>query len=71
MIKESKLNIPMEELTEGYPREFLIYMQYCRDLEFTQDPDYSYLRRIFKELYVRLGFENDFIFDWTIQRYHA
>ena len=46
-------------------------MNYCRNLGFTEDPDYNYLRRMFKELYNRCGFENDFIFDWTIQRYHA
>jgi hypothetical protein len=46
-------------------------MEYCRNLEFTQDPDYDYLRRLFKELYVSCGFENEYIFDWTIQRYHA
>jgi hypothetical protein len=34
-IKESKLNISLQELTQGYPREFLVYMQYCRDLGFT------------------------------------
>jgi len=67
-IKELKLNTSLEELTKGFPREFLIYMQYCRDLGFTQDPDYSYLRRIFFFLYVRLEYKNDFIFDWTIQK---
>ena len=45
-------------------------MHYCKNLEFTQEPDYNYLKRIFRELYIRQGFENDFIFDWTIQRYH-
>jgi len=70
MIKESKVNTPIEIMTRGYAKEFAEYMTYCKNLEFTQDPDYSYLRRIFRELYVRCGFDNDFIFDWTIQRYH-
>ena len=70
-IKESKVGTPISELTKGYPKEFADYMNYCRNLGFTEDPDYSYLRRMFKELYNRCGFENDFIFDWTIQRYHA
>ena len=46
-------------------------MNYCRKLAFTEDPDYTYLRRLFKELYAKCGFENEFIFDWTIQRYHT
>lgn len=70
-IKESKVGTPISELTKGYPKEFADYMNYCRNLEFKEDPDYDYLRRMFKELYNRCGFENDFIFDWTIQRYHA
>jgi len=41
-------------------------MVYCRNIGFTEDPDYNYLRRLFKELYVRCGFENELIFDWTI-----
>jgi len=70
MIKESKVNTPIEIMTQGYPKEFAEYMNHCKNLDFTEDPDYSYLRRIFKELYVRSGCENEFIFDWTIQRYH-
>lgn len=46
-------------------------MFYCRNLGFTEDPDYQYLRRLFKELYAKCGFENEFIFDWTIQRYNT
>mmetsp|Transcript_19028 Transcript_19028/g.32500 ORF Transcript_19028/g.32500 Transcript_19028/m.32500 type:complete len:218 (+) Transcript_19028:466-1119(+) len=69
-IKEAKVNTPLEELTQGAPKEFFDFMVYCRNMEFSEDPDYSYLRRILKELYVKCGFENEFIFDWTIQRYH-
>ena len=49
--------------------EFAAYMTYCRQLKFDEAPNYSYIRRLFKELYFRCGFENEFIFDWTIQRY--
>lgn len=70
-IKECKVGTPIPSLTQGYPREFTEYMQYTRNLGFTEDPDYNYLRRIFKELYVRCGFENEFLFDWTIQRYNT
>lgn len=46
-------------------------MLYVRSLGFTEDPDYAYLRRLFRELYIRCGFENEFIFDWTIQRFNS
>jgi hypothetical protein len=44
-------------------------MQMCRDLKFTDEPDYSKMRRLFKDLYNKCCFEHDYIFDWTIQRY--
>ena len=70
-IKESKVGTSVQQLTQGYPKEFTEYMSYCRNLGFTAEPDYTYLRRIFKELYVRYNCDNSFIFDWTIQRYHT
>lgn len=32
---------------------------------FEDRPDYGYLRRLFKELFARSGYENDLVFDWT------
>ncbi len=43
-----------------------MFMNYCRNLKFEEAPNYTYLKRIFRELYVKCGFEHDFIFDWTI-----
>lgn len=34
-IKEIKLATSLEELCQGYPVEFLEYLSYCRNLEFT------------------------------------
>ncbi|KAK1368936.1 hypothetical protein POM88_035028 [Heracleum sosnowskyi] len=36
----------------------------CRD-----KPDYPYLKRIFRELFIREGFQFDYVFDWTILKY--
>ena len=30
-----------------------------------EDPDYDYLKRLFKNLFDRKGFKKDFKFDWT------
>ena len=70
-IKEIKLATTLQELCEGYPQEFHDYMHHCRQLEFTNEPDYAYLRRLFRDLYERCNFDNEYVFDWTIQRYHA
>ena len=40
-------------------------MKYCRSLKFEEKPDYNYLRRMFKDLFTSLGYEYDFVYDWT------
>jgi len=44
-------------------------MGYVRALGFGDKPDYSRLRRIFRDLFVRRGFDHDYVFDWTILKY--
>jgi casein kinase 1 len=46
--------------------EFSSYLNYCRSLRFDDKPDYGYLRRLFRDLFYREGFETDFVFDWTM-----
>jgi hypothetical protein len=58
-------------LCAGYPEEMTILMNYCRQLKFEEAPNYVYLKRLFRELYGKCGFEHEFIFDWTIQRYRV
>lgn len=70
-IKECKINTPIESLCLGYPEEMATYMNYCRNLQFEEAPNYAYLRRLFRDLYNKCCFENDFIYDWTIQRYRV
>lgn len=67
-IKDKKVETSLEELCQGLPEEFLLYMTECRKLKFEDRPDYSYLRKLFKDLFYRLGFEYDYIFDWMIQK---
>lgn len=33
------------------PAEFIQFMKYCRELKFEEKPDYTYLRRMFKDLF--------------------
>lgn len=39
-------------------------MGYCRKLGFEEDPDYGYLRQLFRTVFTKLGFEYDYQFDW-------
>jgi serine/threonine protein kinase len=54
-ISEKKMSTPIELLTKGYPLEFTTYFQYCRSLRFDDKPDYSYLRKVFRDLFAREG----------------
>lgn len=43
----------LEDLCKGLPKEFLSFMQYCRNLKYEENPDYNYLKRLFKEKLIR------------------
>merc|ERR1712226_203078 len=64
-IMESKRATSIEVLCKGYPAVFASYLNYCRALRFEDRPDYAYLRRLFKDLFMREGFVNDGMFDWS------
>jgi casein kinase 1/casein kinase I family protein HRR25 len=66
-IMDRKMSTSTEQLCKGYPSEFRSYFEYCRSLRFEDRPDYAYLKRLFKELFYRKGFQYDNMFDWTVQ----
>eukprot|EP00004_Rigifila_ramosa_P026632 TRINITY_DN838_c1_g1_i4.p1 TRINITY_DN838_c1_g1~~TRINITY_DN838_c1_g1_i4.p1 ORF type:complete len:378 (-),score=66.71 TRINITY_DN838_c1_g1_i4:1102-2235(-) len=68
-ISEKKMSTSTDALCKGSPSEFATYLNYCRALRFDDKPDYSYLRKLFRDLFIREGFQNDAIFDWTILKY--
>ncbi|EGY22240.1 casein kinase I isoform delta [Verticillium dahliae VdLs.17] len=68
-IMEKKMTTPTEILCRGLPHEFAIYLNYTRSLRFDDKPDYSYLRKLFRDLFVREGFQYDYVFDWTVYKY--
>ncbi|XP_076922149.1 casein kinase 1-like protein 10 isoform X2 [Bidens hawaiensis] len=61
-IRERKMTISIEE---SYPSEFMSYIHYCRSLRFEDEPDYSYLKRLFRDLFIREGYQFDYVYDWT------
>ena len=54
-ISEKKMATPIELLCKNFPTEFTTYFQYCRSLRFDDKPDYSYLRKVFRDLFARDG----------------
>ncbi|KMZ68122.1 Casein kinase I-like [Zostera marina] len=68
-ISEKKVSTSIESLCRGFPAEFASYFHYCRSLRFDDKPDYAYLKRLFRDLFIRQGFRFDYIFDWTILKY--
>merc|ERR1739848_190577 len=68
-IAEKKMGTPVEILCKHFPTEFITYLNYCRALRFDDKPDYSYLRRLFRDLFFRQGYAADYRFDWTVLNY--
>ncbi|XP_061367478.1 casein kinase 1-like protein 6 isoform X2 [Gastrolobium bilobum] len=68
-ISETKVSTRIEVLCKSYPPEFVSYFHYCRSLRFEDKPDYSYLKRLFRDLFIREGYQFDYVFDWTILKY--
>ena len=60
-----------EEYNDQNLEEVAQYMTHCRQLKFEEAPDYTKYKKAFKDLFFRCGFEHEFIFDWTIQRYRV
>lgn len=65
-IMEKKLTTALDVLCQDLPPEFITYLAYCRNLKFDEKPDYAFLKKLFKDLFEKLGFEYDNIYDWKI-----
>ncbi|CAF1260520.1 unnamed protein product [Rotaria magnacalcarata] len=64
-IGDTKRFTTNEMLCEGYPRQFLIYIRTVRQMEFSQEPDYDGLRRLFHNALNENNLINDGDFDWV------
>ncbi|XP_034117973.1 casein kinase I [Drosophila albomicans] len=64
-IAESKSTLELSALCAGVPSEFHIYMKYCRGLHFTEQPDYVFLRQLFKKLFRSHFLLYDYLYDWV------
>jgi casein kinase I family protein HRR25 len=60
---EIKNTIGIDELYNQMPREFTVYMNHIRALKFKDKPNYTFLRRVFRELFIRRRFKYDNVFN--------
>lgn len=65
-IQNKKIATPIDVLCQDAPQEFLEYFRYCRNLKFEEKPDYVWIRRLFKDLFIRCEYQYDLIFDWAL-----
>ncbi|XP_071845462.1 casein kinase I-like isoform X2 [Apostichopus japonicus] len=65
-IGDTKRNTPIEALCENWPEELATYLRYVRRLDFFEQPDYNYLRKLFQDLQSSKGYPHDAKeFDWS------
>ncbi|KAJ9443007.1 putative Casein kinase [Diplonema papillatum] len=65
VIKEMKLACSPASLAKGYPKEFQFFMEYCRQIRFSEKPNYAYLKSLLTDVRDREGIPNDNNFEWT------
>jgi len=63
-IAELKMKIPTSQLCQGLPPQFETYLNYVKNLDFMEDPDYKYLKKQFRILFVENGYDFDYHYDW-------
>ena len=61
-----KKQIPTEQLLKNGPQELINYLNYCKGMQYEQDPDYDYLTQLFKDLINKtLKDKIDYRYDWV------
>ena len=60
-IIEIKIQTTPFELCKGFPKEFEDYVEYTRKLQYEEDPDYDFLKNLFKSI---LKDDIEYIYDW-------
>ena len=64
-IKEKKISTTANELCKGFPKEFEEYVNYTRNLDYEDEPDYNYLKNLFLNVLKSIGYKFDYYCDWS------
>lgn len=65
LIYECKQNTTTEQLCQGLPKEFKLYMEHVKSLGFDEKPNYNYLYNLFAQLHKKNQYNYDNNYDWT------
>lgn len=66
LIQDKKLSTSLDQLCENLPEQFEKYMTYCQSLKFEDKPNYSFCRKLFREVMKQKKYYNDpETFDWV------
>lgn len=66
VIGEKKKSMPLEVLCNGLPHEFVQYMRAVRSLGFEEEPKYDLYRKMFRDLFIKMGYVYDYEYDWVL-----
>ena len=69
-ICEKKKETSAKDLCAGFPNEFETFVSYTRNLQFTEVPNYNYLRNLLKTILKKGGLSFDFYYDWCTTKPH-
>ncbi|KAL4003166.1 Protein kinase domain family protein [Acanthocheilonema viteae] len=69
-VLEIKTSISTEILCHGLPAQFATALNYCRALKFDEEPDYLFIRQLFRDLFKSMNYKEDWDFDW-VSRYYS
>ncbi len=74
-IMDVKVHTTVETLCQGLPSKFALdprdigelcaIINYCRKLDFEDEPNYAYIKQLLKDAFTMNHFAYDFQFDWT------
>jgi serine/threonine protein kinase len=63
-----KKKISPAQLCKNLEPEFIEFLEYARNLLFTEKPDYERCRQMFRNVMIRKKLEMDYIYCWTVSR---
>ena len=67
-IYEIKKEYTSDKLCKGLPKELEYFVDYIKHLDFTEVPDYEYLKTLLRKIMDKNKFEMDFFYDWCKEK---